>query len=125
MGVLRFKTGVTLRPDPGGARILGTLDRLARELPYDLTVTSGADSHRATDPHTLGRAFDVRTHGLTRDQAVYVLRATLIDLQLDAQDAPLETSGGLATRKFFGWLEHPGTANEHLHFQVRKGRTFP
>lgn len=125
MGAVLFKAGVTLRPHPAGARILGSLDRIARELPYDLTVTCGADAHPVGNPHTRGCAFDVRVHGLSADQRLYVLRAVLLDLQEDATDAPLETSGGLATRRFFGWLEHPGTANEHLHFQLRKGRVFP
>lgn len=126
MGVLRVKPGARFdRIDAAGFRLLGTLDRIAREVPYDLTISCGSDDHPPTDPHTLGRAYDVRTHDLTPDQRAYVLRAVLLDLQADAADAPLETSGGLATRHFFGWLEHAGEANEHLHFQQRKGTAFP
>lgn len=130
MSLLLFKAGVRLVPDPAGARILGTLDRLTRELAYDLTITAGADSHPPTDPHTLGRAFDVRTHDLTLDQKLYVLRAVLLDLQDGAADAPetLAIAGiphNLATRYFFGQLENEGGADEHLHFQLRRGATLP
>lgn len=125
MGLVLFKPGVTLQPDPAGARILGTLDRVARRLAFDVTITCGADSHPLTDPHSRGRAFDVRTHGLTEDQKTYLLREALLDLQDDAADAPEElTIRGialaLATRRWFGQIEHHGEDGEHVHLQLRK-----
>ncbi len=130
MSVLRVKFGVRFdRIDPAGFRILGTLDRLSRELPYDLTLTCGSDNHPASDPHTLGRAYDVRTKGLPMDQKRYLLRAVLLDLQEGPEDAPGEVAGvvweHLATRRFFGQLENLGEAAEHAHFQQRKGVMFP
>ena len=130
MGVLRVKEGARFdRIDPAGFRLLGTLDRLTRELPYDLTVSCGSDHHPATNPHTLGRAYDVRTHDLTLDRKLYILRAVLLDLQEGADDAPVTLATvpipNFATRRFFGQLEHLGTEDEHAHFQRRKGVTFP
>jgi len=126
MGTLRVKLGVKFdRIDPAGFRILGSLDRIVRALPFDLTITCGSDSHPASDPHTLGRAYDVRTHDLTPEQKQQVLRDLLLDLQEHDLDAPMEVSGGLATSHFFGWIEHPNTSDEHLHAQQRKGTTYP
>lgn len=126
MSVIRCKPGVRFDViDPAGFRLLGSLDRVARGFPVDLTITSGTDGHGPADPHTLGKGYDIRTHGLTKEQKVFVLREVLIDLQEDATDAPLETSIGLATRFFYGQLEHPGQPGEHLHFQCRKGRVYP
>ena len=130
MGYLRCKPGVRFDPiDPAGFRLLGSLERIAREVPYDLTVTCGSEAHPASDPHTLGAAYDVRTHDLTLDRKLYILRAVLLDLQEGADDAPVTLATvpvpNFATRRFFGQLEHPGQETEHLHLQRRKGVTFP
>lgn len=126
MGVVRVKPGALFdRIDPAGFRLLGSLDRVARAMPVDLVVTCGSDAHPASDPHTLGRAYDVRTRDLTPDQIDFVLKGVLLDLQEAESDAPIAVSGGFATTRFFGWLEHPGAENVHLHFQQRKGVTFP
>jgi len=126
MGVLWTKPGVQFAQiAPGGFRILAALDAVARAAPFDLVITCGTDGHPPTDPHTLGKAYDVRTHDLTEDQKTALVRDVLLALQTDATDAPVETSGGLATKTFFGWIEHPGELTEHCHVQVRKGITFP
>jgi hypothetical protein len=129
MGVLRLKPGAEFRRlDASGFRILGTLDRIARELPYDLTVTCGSDSHPPSDPHTLGRAVDVRTHDLTDEQKLHVLKAVILDLSVSGLDAPTELPLDVrnqATRFFFGQLENQGDSSEHLHFQQRKGVNYP
>lgn len=134
MGVIRVKFKDDGQPgarfdriDPAGFRILGALDRVVRPQLYDLTVTCGSDSHQASDPHTLGRAYDVRSKNLTSDQKLFVLREVMLDLQHpdDLGDAPIATSIGLATKHFYGQLENPGSPNEHLHFQQRKGTSYP
>lgn len=124
---LRVKDGVAFAPiAPAGFRILGALERTARRLQLDLTITSGSDGHIASDPHALGEAFDVRTHDLTDDQKRLVLKQTMLDLCDDQNmmDTPMITSGGLATLNFFGWIEHPQQPNEHLHVQRRKGTVY-
>lgn len=126
MSVILVKSGARFdRIDPAGFRLLGALDRVSRTFPVDLTITCGSDAHPANDPHSLGRAFDVRTHDLTPDQKQLLLRSVLLDLQDGDHDAPLEVSGGLATTHFFGWIEHPGEVTEHMHVQMRKGTSFP
>jgi hypothetical protein len=111
---------------PAGFRLLGALDRTARRLQVDLTITCGCDAHPPTDPHTLGEAYDVRTHGFDPATTVRILRDVMLDLADDdnPMDAPTEVSGGLATMRFFGWLEHAGAPTEHLHFQRRQGTVY-
>lgn len=127
MGVVRVKDLAVLfaRIDPAGFRLLGSIDRVSRSLHCDLTITCGTDSHPPSDPHSLGRAYDVRTHDLTADQKDFLVRGVLLDLQEAESDAPIQVSGGWATTQFFGWLEHPGEEGEHAHFQQRKGVSFP
>lgn len=127
MGVVRVKAGVQFtRITPAGFRILGALEQTVRPLAYDLTITSACDGHPATDPHTRGDAYDVRTQALSVAQKTYVLRAMLLALSNgSALDAPVEVSGGLATGRFFGQIEDPGGPQEHAHFQLRRGRTYP
>jgi len=124
---LLFKRGVTLTPHPAGARLLGSLDRVARIRAADLTVTSGSDGHPATSSHGRGRAFDVRTHGLTDIEKVELLNDVLDDLD-DGQTTTLTIAGiwwARATDHWFGQIEAHGQPNEHLHLQLRNGRTFP
>lgn len=128
MNGVRFKDGVlpinTLAP--AGVRILGALDITARRVKHDLVVTCADKEHSASDPHSLGEAFDVRTHDLADDDMKRtVLRELMLELQDDPELDTLEqTSGGLATRRFFGWIEHPNEPNEHLHVQRRRGTTY-
>ena len=130
MGCLLFKEGVTLKPDPAGARLLGALDRVTRRQPFDVTVTCGSDGHPADDPHSHGRAFDVRTHGLTDEQKKQVLSDVLSDLRDDVHDYPfvMPIVGiwlAMATHRWFGQVEHHTEDGEHLHFQLRNGQTWP
>lgn len=126
MSVILVKSGARFdRIDPAGFRLLGALDRVSRTFPVDLTITCGSDAHPVNDPHSLGKAYDIRTHDLTPDQKQLLLRSVLLDLQDGDHDAPLEVSGGLATTHFFGWIEHPGEVTEHCHIQQRRGTTFP
>jgi hypothetical protein len=39
-------------------------------------------------------------------------------------DLPIETSSGLATMYFYGFLERPGGPLEHFHFQRRNRVTY-
>lgn len=127
MGALFFKAGVTLRPSSAGARLIGTLDRLARSRALGLTVTAGADSHPPGDPHTLGEAFDVRIHGIQDVVDIRVLlRAILEDLEGVSRD--MEIPGvwyAAATPTWFAQIEDFGAPNEHLHVQLRRGQVFP
>lgn len=130
MGLVLFKPGVVLRPDSAGVRILGTLDRLARAWRFDVTVTCGSEGHPPTDPHTLGRAFDVRVHDYTDSQKTYLLEQALLDLRDGAFDATETlTIPGIwlarANQRWFGQIEAHGEADEHLHLQLRKGVTWP
>lgn len=127
MGVIRFKDGVLPigRIDPAGARLLGSIDRIVRSMHGDLTITCADKDHPASDPHTLGRAYDIRTHDLTTDQKQFLVRGLLLDLQEAESDAPIAVSGGYATTRFFAFIEDPGTDNEHCHAQQRKGVSYP
>ena len=115
MGVLRVKPGVGFGAvlAPAGARILDVVKRLAAGYPFDVTITSARDGTHSGpgDPHHSGQAFDFRTHGLTDDQKALLLR--------DLHEALYKTP-----RKFYAFLEAPGTPNEHIHCQRRKGVTY-
>lgn len=96
---------------PAGFRILEALKQTAADLALDLTITSGTDGVHAgpTDPHYLGSAYDVRSHGFTPAIQTLVLTTLL---------------GHLGHDYFSGFLEHPGTAVEHFHIQRRVGTQF-
>lgn len=112
MGCVYVKMGVLFSViEPGGFRILSAIDQAAAKLNFDLIITSACDGVHSgpTDPHHRGMAYDVRSHEFTEDQKNSVLAEILKTL-------------GPA---FFGFLESPDTDNEHFHFQVKKGTTYP
>lgn len=95
---------------PGGFVLLSAIQRAAASLSHDLTITSGTDGVHSgpNDPHHRGEAYDVRTNDLPDKQAA-----------LEA------LQGFLPTDLFFSFIEDPGTVNEHIHCQVRKGTVYP
>lgn len=108
--VVRVKPGALFTViAPGGFVILAAIEHAAWVCNTDLTITSACDGVHSgpNDPHHRGEAFDVRTHDLADPMKV------LESLQL--------TLGP----RFFAFIESPGTTNEHIHIQVRKGTTYP
>lgn len=105
---------------PGGFRLLGALDAAEKKIGAELVITSACDgSHSGlTDPHHLGKAYDVRSHDF-RDKESVLLTI------MNELGTPVVDSGGYVTEKFFGWLEQAGTENEHFHCQVRHGVEYP
>lgn len=106
------KPGVIFAPchPAGGMRILEVLKTIAPGLDFDICITSATDGVHSgpDDPHHKGNAFDLRTHGLTPAQ-----KGVLLDL--------LQKNLYKNPRKFYAFLESPGTGNEHIHVQVRNG----
>ena len=131
IGRVRVKPGVefTLIAS-SGFRLLGAIEHAARALGMDVTITSACDGEHSgpTDPHKTGRAYDVRSNNLTDAQASALLEA-ILDYCRDGDEGPaLPVSGiprSLATLSFFGFIEEPDQLNEHIHVQLRKGRTYP
>lgn len=112
MGCVYVKSGVLFSIiGPGGFRILSAIDQTAKKL-CDLVITSGCDGEHSgpNDPHHLGNAYDVRSHEFSQEQKDLILAQTMNYLGWD---------------QFYGFLESPGTDNEHFHFQVKKGTTYP
>jgi hypothetical protein len=110
--VVRTKPGVSFSIiAPGGFRILSAIDQTAQKLNCDLTITSACDGTHSgpNDPHHRGEAYDVRTHDFSAEQKQLVL-AQLITILGD---------------RFYVFLESPGSDNEHIHAQVRKGTVYP
>lgn len=127
---VRVKPGVQFTViAPGGFRLLGAIERAARVVGCDLTITSACDGVHSgpDDPHHRGEAYDIRTHDLDEGQKGAVLAVMLAYCRLD-DEPPAEKVAGvpfsLATQKFFGFLEAPGTDAEHLHVQCRKGEAY-
>jgi hypothetical protein len=109
--VLRVAPGVAFTVvAPAGFRILAALVYAATRCGHDLTITSACDGTHSgvEDPHHRGEAYDVRTHDLP-----------------DPQLALTTITQWLGEDRFFGWLEAAGTANEHIHVQVKKGVSYP
>jgi hypothetical protein len=113
MGVILVKSNVLFTTiAPGGFRILSALDQVAKNLDCDLIITSGCDGEHSgpADPHHFGNAYDVRSHDFSVEQKDSVLARVMSILGWD---------------RFYGFVEAPGTDNEHFHFQVKKGTVYP
>jgi hypothetical protein len=117
MGILIKKDVEFGAMTPAGARILDALKRIARTVSFDVMITSARDGVHSgpTDPHKLGEAFDLRTNTLTSEHKHLLL-------SLLQQDLYGDTTWG--TRRFYAFLESPGTPNEHIHVQRRMGTTY-
>lgn len=109
--MIRVKDGVTFVFAPGGALILEAMKATSKSLALDLTITSGSDGIHSgpQDPHHFGNAYDVRSHDLDDATKQKVLAAMMATLGWD---------------HFFGFVEAPGTDNEHYHYQVKKATAF-
>lgn len=105
---------------PAGFEILRALASVSKQIGLDLTLTSATDGAHSgpQDPHHSGEAYDVRSHDLLNKQDI--LTAVMTEL-----GQPSPSSGGYVTAKFFGWLEQASTPNEHMHFQLRHGQSYP
>lgn len=126
--MITCKSGVVIMPlAPAGVRILEAIKQAAKTVGVQIVITSGRDGVHSgpSDPHKLGEAFDLRTHGYTDEEKRDLLTQIMLSLQTeDPQDAPIETAGGLATKRFFGFLEDAGGPNEHLHIQRRNNTVY-
>lgn len=109
---VRVKDGVEFKViAPSGFVILAAIQLAAESLAHDLTITSGTDGEHSgpNDPHHRGEAYDVRTKDLPDKQAALLaIEKNLFDEE-----------------HFFAFIEDPGTDNEHIHCQVRKGTEYP
>lgn len=127
IGYLTVKPGVLFTTiAPAGFRILAALHTVAHDLRVPLVITSACDGAHAgpNDPHHRGEAYDVRTHSLPEAVKDDLLAAVL--LELSGHEEPIQAvSIGYATTLFYAQLEERGGENEHLHVQLRNGRTFP
>lgn len=114
-GRILVKPGVTFVYHPAGFRILEAVRRTAVLLGINVTITSGADGLHSGpgDPHKTGEAYDLRTHDLSPEVTQALLRGIQHELGED-----------LPGRRFYTFLEAPGTANEHIHSQRRNATTY-
>ena len=128
--VVRAKLGVQFTTiAPAGFAILAALYLAARMRLVDLTITSACDGAHSgpDDPHLRGEAYDVRTHGLSPADIDALLSTIMVLLREPGEPVPTPALGiprSLVTERFFGFLEQPGTDNEHLHIQRRRGQVY-
>jgi hypothetical protein len=115
MAKILIKDGVDFGTSlaPAGARILEELKAIVSNYDFDITITSARDGVHSgpLDPHHSGEAFDLRTHDQTDEQKQRLLN----DLQTALYKTP---------RRFFAFLEAPGTENEHIHVQRRSATAY-
>lgn len=112
MGIVTLKPGVLFEViAPGGFVLLHAIQSAADLLKVDLVITSGTDGMHSgyADPHHKGEAYDIRIHDFAPDLQQKILQA-------------IQQTAGPA---FFAFIEDPGTGNEHIHAQVKKGTTYP
>jgi hypothetical protein len=110
--MIKVKEGVEFTViAPAGFLILQALKDASKYLMKDLTITSACDGNHSgpEDPHKKGEAYDVRSNDIEIGYKEYVL--DVIMRRLDG-------------KAFYGFLESPGTLNEHFHIQRAKGTTF-
>lgn len=123
---VRVKNGVRVDPmTPALARMLAALDTAARWRGHDLTVTCGREGHPPTDPHTLGKALDVRVLDLSPDDTLKIyqyLRALLGDLFEVLYETP--TTPTLGALKNIATI-NPRASGPHFHTQVKIGVVYP
>jgi hypothetical protein len=110
---------------PAGVRILAGVHAVAQAMQLDLTITCGCDAHGPDDPHTKGNAFDVRSKDIPQTRKQELLTEMMARLCETPTDALTQKDGGIVSARFFGWLEHAGADDEHFHFQLRNGHTYP
>lgn len=125
MPQLLFAPGIVISRPPhrAGLRILDVLQQLPSQLGTDITITSTDGGHSATDSHTLGKAYDIRTNNLpteTVKKLLDALRSMLGPSFFVQYESPVAVSG----------LPFPVTVNvaatgPHIHAQLRLGLTWP
>jgi hypothetical protein len=109
---IKVKDGVAFAViGPAGYLILDALKAASKKLGQDLTITSGTDGEHSgpLDPHHSGEAYDVRSHDFP-----VALRPVVVKAVMDQ----------LGWARFYGYIEVPGTPDEHFHFQRKKDTTF-
>ena len=122
-------SGVPLMP--AGFAILTALGVVARTWPTDIEITCGSEGKHSgpTDPHKRGEAIDVRTNNLTKEQKYQLVVDVIVQLRSGATDTVRMVGktevDGWCTDHFFACVESPGQPNEHAHFQVRRGTSYP
>lgn len=118
MASVKIKPGVKFGPEggppviaPAGFLILQAIKAASKQLNIDLTITSGTDGAHSgpADPHHFGEAYDIRSHDFPA-----ALRPAVVKAVMDQ----------LGWKQFYGYIEAPGTDNEHFHFQRKKDTTF-
>lgn len=124
-----IKPGVVLTSlEPGGARILAVAAAAPLRLGFDVTVTCGNEAHGPTDPHTLGKALDLRVIGLSPEQIVALYKylvTELGELFTVLLEWPTAKRAGLDPRLLDLLYAKSEPTAEHLHVQVRIGQQFP
>lgn len=125
MPSISFKANVRFETlEPAGEHLLACLAMAAIKLKLDLTVTCGTDSHGPTDPHTRGRALDIRTIGLSDDTVVGLYSALSALAGPDfvvLYESPRAVTGPLEAISPARRLVNPKASAPHLHAQLRKG----
>ena len=99
---------------PATVRLLDAVVKVAATLDDvdAVVITSGSDGEHSgpSDPHHLGRALDLRSHNFP---------------DAEAKSAFVGALTHELGERFFVFLEDGGTANEHVHVQLRRFLDYP
>lgn len=126
-GCVRVKASVSFDTiAPGGFRILGAIEAVARSLAIDIVITSACDGLHSgpNDPHHLGNAYDLRSKTFGQAMKDDILWLLLLDL-CEHSETLQPVSIGYATTLFYAQIENRGEDGEHIHVQVRNAKAYP
>lgn len=109
----------------GGARIISALTETSQLMQHDLFITCACEGHVATDPHTLGKAYDISVKTLTEGLIFQVfrhLREVLGAKFTVLYESPVKPESEALSEIVY--LNSKATG-PHIHIQVRKGEEYP
>lgn len=115
--------------DPGGCRILSVVALAPLVLGFDQTITCGREGHGPDDPHTLGKALDLRTRGRSPLEIIQMIAYYQQQLGGDffttLFEVPVADRPTLDPALLEYVYDKSDPAAQHLHLQVRRGKEFP
>lgn len=123
--IVMTKDGVKFdRISPAGFCLLAAIHTAAQRLKRNLVITSGTDSHSASDPHGQGSAYDVSVNDMPEATILAMvtgLRMSLGPLFTVLYETKTPVTGALA---MFNYANPHATA-AHVHLQPVKGTVYP
>lgn len=127
MGVVRFLSSCFMDgpPSPAQCRMINACDTEANATAQDVIVTCAEEGHGPNDPHTLKKAFDIRT----KDRSAIQVASMLSSLRLDlgSKFTVIYECPQMPTDSILRTIAtvNPKATAPHIHMQVKIGYEYP